>query len=208
MELDSLKKSALVRIVDDDAAHRKSLMFLLETEGWQVASYENASRFRNLDNFEVPGCILLDISMPSESGLELHDYLSENGCILPIVFVSGHGDIDVAVSSLKKGAVDFIPKPYKPARLLQAVESAVRKDVLDRRSLQNDFEMKKLFDSLTAKEKLVLRHVLSGRLNKQIAFDLNISEKTVQAHRSAALHKLRVRNSADAVRYLKFFDEN
>ena len=202
MGLDKLQEKAVVRIIDDDDSMRKSWRFLIEGEGWTTKCYSSALRFLEEDDRNELGCVVLDVRMPDMSGIELQRVmmLQKNG--LPIIFVSGHGDIDMAVQALKDGATDFLPKPVSADRLLTAIEKAVSKDVERRQQNQLTDEYRHVFDTLTAREKMVAKKVARGLLNKQIADELQISEKTVQVHRGSAYRKLEIHNAAEIARLL------
>lgn len=207
MNLDKLQESALIRIVDNDDAMRKSWRFLIEGEGWHTVCYSSALRFLEEDNREEPGCVVLDVRMPDMSGIELQRVmmLQKNG--LPIIFVSAHGDIDMAVQALKDGASDFLPKPVSADRLLEAIEKAVKKDLERRKEKKLAEETRQAFNTLTAREKMVARKVARGLLNKQIADELNISEKTVQVHRGVVCRKLGVKSAVGVANILSIIHE-
>ena len=204
MGLDKLQEKAVVRIIDDDDSMRKSWRFLIEGEGWTTKCYSSALRFLEEDDRNELGCVVLDVRMPDMSGIELQRVmmLQKNG--LPIIFVSGHGDIDMAVQALKDGATDFLPKPD---RLLTAIERAVSKDVERRQQNQLTDEYRHVFDTLTAREKMVAKKVARGLLNKQIADELQISEKTVQVHRGAVCRKLGVKSAVGVASILSILHE-
>ena len=188
---------ALIRIVDDDAEMRNSLEFLLSTEGWSVRTYPSAESFLEADDVRVPGCLLLDIRMPGMSGLQLQEAMRTQDYALPIIFITAHGDIGMAVDAVKKGAFDFLPKPIDDARLLDDVEKAVAFD-WDRRSQHRNVDaMKKNHDTLTPREKEVAALVAQGLMNKTIADRLGIAEKTVQIHRGQVCRKLGVRSAVE-----------
>ena len=199
---DELKKHCLIRVVDDDPAMLRSWRFLLESEGWNVSCYSSATEFLGKDNNRVPGCIVLDVRMPQMSGIELQRELTLRGDLLPIVFVSAHGDIDMAVQALKDGAVDFLPKPVRAERLLGAIERAVTQDLTRREEQSANSSMQRAFDSLTRREKMIAQKVSEGYTNKRIARELDISEKTVQAHRTSVSRKLGVKGAAEITRIL------
>ena len=193
---------ALIRIVDDDPEMCASLEFLLSTEGWKVKSYPSAEAFLREDESMVPGCLLLDIRMPDMSGLELQEVMTRNDYALPIVFITAHGDISMAVDAVKRGAFDFLPKPLDDARLLLTVEKAVTLD-WERRSHHIDtIAAKKELETLTPREREVAELVALGLMNKVIAEKLGIAEKTVQVHRGQVCRKLRVRSAVDIARVL------
>lgn len=193
---------ALIRIVDDDPEMCASLEFLLSTEGWKVKSYPSAEAFLREDESMVPGCLLLDIRMPDMSGLELQEVMTRNDYALPIVFITAHGDISMAVDAVKRGAFDFLPKPLDDAKLLLTVEKAVTLD-WERRSHHIDtIAAKKELETLTPREREVAELVALGLMNKVIAEKLGIAEKTVQVHRGQVCRKLRVRSAVDIARVL------
>lgn len=207
MGLDKFQEKAVVRIIDDDDSMRKSWRFLIEGEGLTTKCYSSALRFLEEDDRNELGCVVLDVRMPDMSGIELQRVmmLQKNG--LPIIFVSGHGDIDMAVQALKDGATDFLPKPVSADRLLTAIERAVSKDVERRQQNQLTDEYRHVFDTLTAREKMVAKKVARGLLNKQIADELQISEKTVQVHRGSVCCKLGVKSAVGVASILSILHE-
>ncbi len=194
----------LIRIIDDNDVMRSSLIFLLEEEdGWEVAGYKNPLEFLENDDNTRAGCILLDIRMPKMSGLELQLHLQELNVDLPIVFLSGHADVDMAVHALKRGAVDFLQKPVDDELLINALHNAVQKN-LDKK--KTDKELKNIEDRynlLTQREKEVVSLAAKGLMNKVIADKLNISERTVQIHRGVAAKKLNAKTSVDFLKVLQ-----
>ncbi len=198
--MDSLRP--LIRVIDDDDAMRRSWAFLLEGEGWDVITYSDALEFLSSSNFQRPGCIVLDVRMPRMSGLELQDRLREMKVDLPIIFISGHGDIDMAVNALKLGAVDFLQKPVDDQRLLTAIGNAVMKNLAVRRTEWELSSFRSKLEQLTQREREVIRMVAQGKSNKQVAKELDISEKTVQVHRGSAYRKLDLHNAAEIGRLL------
>ena len=199
---DNQKTSQVIRIIDDDDAMRKSWAFLIEDEGWEVVTYPDALTFLSSNDFIRPGCILLDVRMPQMSGLELQTKLRDLGCDLPIIFVSGHGDIDMAVNTLKAGAADFLQKPVDSQRLLDTIDNAVAKNLSMRRNSAEVSDFKARFEQLTQREREVIRMVARGYANKEVAREFGISEKTVQVHRGAAYRKLDLHNAAEIARLL------
>lgn len=199
---DNQKTSSVIRIIDDDDAMRKSWAFLIEDEGWEVVTYPDALTFLSSNDFIRPGCILLDVRMPQMSGLELQTKLRDLGCDLPIIFVSGHGDIDMAVNTLKAGAADFLQKPVDSQRLLDTIDNAVAKNLSMRRNSAEVSDFKARFEQLTQREREVIRMVARGYANKEVAREFGISEKTVQVHRGAAYRKLDLHNAAEIARLL------
>lgn len=200
--MSELRSLCLVRVVDDDPAMLRSWQFLLEAEGWKVVNYLSALSFLEKDDLSVPGCLVLDVSMPEMTGIELQRQMIEHAKLLPIIFVSAHGDIDMAVQALKDGAVDFLPKPVTADRLLKAIEKACQKDLSAREDRKNLDEIKEIYENLTKRERVVADMISKGLMNKQIAQELNISQKTVQVHRSSVCRKLKVRSAAEVARIL------
>ena len=187
----------LVRIVDDDPDQLASLEIMLSAEGWDVACYERASDFFAEDTPSRPGCLILDVRMPEISGLEMQEELNRREYPLPILFLTGHGDVDMAVHTLKKGAKDFLLKPVDAPRLLTSVATIVQEDCDQRAMPLDSVAWKRKFRELTEREQEIVRYVASGLLNRQIAERLGISERTVHAHRLSAYRKLNVHNVAD-----------
>lgn len=192
----------LVRVIDDDDKVRRSWQFVLEGEGWQVKAYESAVRFLAEDDPAVPGCIVGDVRMPEMSGIELQTELKRRGNPMPLVLISAHADLEMAVKAVRDGAYDFLLKPVETERLIQTVSDAIDLDA-ERRSERADIErVLESWNLLSAREKEVARGVAEGKLNKQIAYDMNISEKTVIAHRGTLCRKLGIRSAADITRML------
>lgn len=192
----------LVRVIDDDDKVRRSWQFVLEGEGWQVKAYESAVRFLAEDDPAVPGCIVSDVRMPEMSGIELQTELKRRGNPMPLVLISAHADLEMAVKAVRDGAYDFLLKPEETERLIQTVSDAIDLDA-ERRSERADIErVLESWNLLSAREKEVARGVAEGKLNKQIAYDMNISEKTVIAHRGTLCRKLGIRSAADITRML------
>ena len=193
------RDSALIRLVDDEPDVRAALSLMLEIEGWRCVSYASAREFL-VENMDSPGCLVLDVRMPGMSGLEVQEHLLARKAELPIIFITGHGDVSMAVNALKRGAVDFIEKPFDQAALKQQVERMLqeareRRVRNERRSLNEA-----LLRKLTAREQQVLERITAGRLNKQIADDLGISIKTVEAHRASIMDKTNSGTVADLMR--------
>ena len=190
----------LIRVIDDDDAMRNSWAFLIEGEGWDVKTYADAITFLSSNDYIRPGCLLLDVRMPHMSGLELQNKLKEIG--LPIIFISGHGDIDMAVNTLKAGAIDFLQKPVDDQRLLKTIENAVSHNLAQRRGKREVTDFRNRLESLTQREREVIRMVAQGYSNKEVAREYGISEKTVQVHRGSAYRKLDLHNAAEIARLL------
>ena len=195
-------ETPLIRVIDDDDAMRNSWAFLLEGEGWDVITYADAVTFLSANALDRPGCILLDVRMPNMSGLELQRKLTEAGNDLPIIFITGHGDIDMAVNTLKAGACDFLQKPVDDQRLLDAIDNAVTNNLKLRRNNADLSDFRSRLELLTQREREVIRMVAQGCSNKEVAREFGISEKTVQVHRGAAYRKLELHNAAEIARLL------
>lgn len=193
-------RDTTVFVVDDDEAVRDSLLWLLEANGFRVQCFDNAETFLADYDADRIGCLILDVRMPGMSGLELQDRLLARGHKLPIVFVTGHGDVPMAVSTMKKGAIDFIEKPFSENALRETVERMLSMALAARKEVDLQRQTDALMAKLTAREQQVLDRIVAGRLNKQIADDLNISIKTVEAHRANIMDKLGARTLADLMK--------
>ncbi len=193
----------LVRIIDDNAEARSSTSFFLSMMGWEIREYEDAVSFLKNDDLERPGCIILDVRMPKMTGLELQVELNKLNCDLPIIFLSGHGDLDMAVHALKRGADDFLEKSAKPERLQAAVHKAVLRSVEKSQRQAEKQKSKYLFAQLTPREKEVAILASKGMLNKLIADKMNISERTVKMHRGNLMAKLEVKTVVELSEFLK-----
>lgn len=200
--MDSTSYKPLIRVIDDDDSVRRSWAFLLSGESYDVVTYPDAGSFLASSDFRRYGAILLDVRMPNMSGLELQNKLKELGCDLPIIFISGHGDIDMAVNTLKNGAVDFLQKPVKDDRLLEVIDAAVARNKAARRDQAEVAGFKARLEQLTQREREVIRMVSQGYSNKEVAAEFGISEKTVQVHRGSAYRKLDLHNAAEIARLL------
>ena len=189
----------LVHVVDDDAPFRTAIGRLLRASGYRVALYESGDEFLHSLPAPEPGCILLDIRMAGLSGLELQDRLAERGLVLPIIFLTGHGDIPMSVRAIKAGAEDFLSKPISRETLLGAIDRALvrYREACERHDRLE--VLRSLVARLTARESDVFALFVRGKLNKQIAYQLGTSERTVKAHRHAIMQKLNVRSLAEAV---------
>ena len=189
----------LVRLVDDDEAHLQSTAFLLRMSGFEVLAYSSSESFLELDDPLRPGCVVLDLCMPGMNGSELHEALVDKGAHLPVIFLSGHGDVPTAMRAVKRGAVDFLVKPADPRELIEAVRGAVERSLEAHVARQADGEARELVARLTVKEAAVAALVAEGLLNKQIADRLCVTVATVKMHRGNLTRKLECR-SAVAVR--------
>lgn len=189
-----------VFIVDDDEAVRDSLRWLLEANGYRVQCFGSAEQFLDAYQPSQLGCLILDVRMSGMSGPELQEKLIAENSTLPIIFVTGHGDVPMAVSTMKKGAMDFIEKPFDEAELRKLVERMLERARTERSTAQQQRAAAERLSRLTAREHQVLERIIAGRLNKQIADDLGISIKTVEAHRANIMEKLNVNTVADLLR--------
>jgi FixJ family two-component response regulator len=189
-----------VFVVDDDPAVLKAVARLLTSAGYRVESYRSARQFLDSHDPETSGCLVLDVAMPGCDGLTLQQTLSGTAGNRPIVFITGHGDIPTSVRAIKAGAVDFLPKPFDGRQLLAAVRLAIEQDEANRQERARHRFIEQRYAMLTAREREVLRHVVSGQLNKQIAADLGTSEKTIKVHRSRVMQKMAAGSLAELVR--------
>ncbi len=189
-----------IAIVDDDASARRGLERLIRSMGWKAETFASAQEFLAHARVESPSCVLLDLQLPDLSGLDLQKRMAEMDLEIPIVFLTGHGNIPASVQAMKAGAIEFLTKPVDEEGLLRALQEALERD---RRTRQQHADMRELrdrYESLTAREREVMRHVASGLLNKQIAAELNITEDTVKFHRGHIMRKMRADSFADLVR--------
>jgi FixJ family two-component response regulator len=190
---------ATVYVVDDDDSVRRSLKRLFRSRGWEVEVFASAASLLERAPLSGPGCILLDVQMPGINGLELQDRLAESGIFLPVVFLSGKGSIPMSVRAMKHGAVDFLVKPVAEDVLFQALDQAIRRYVAETGTRHNRESIMARLARLSEREREVLEQVLRGRLNKQIAFDMGIAEKTVKVHRGRVMEKMEAGSLADLV---------
>jgi two-component system response regulator DctR len=189
-----------VFIVDDDDAVLDSIAELVMSVGLRAATFRSAQQFRDSFNPEQPGCLVLDVRMAHVSGLALQAELNAMGARIPIVFISGHGDISVAIKTIKAGAVDFVQKPYHEQQLLDSINEALRRDAETRQVTGNGEGFAERVAALTERERDVLEHVVQGLSSKSIAKVLDISYRTVELHRSHIMEKLQVRSVAELIR--------
>ncbi len=193
------RQDATVFVVDDDEAMRDSLQWLLESMNFNVATFASGEAFLAAYTARQPGCLVLDVRMPGMSGLELHDRLNAVEVTLPIVFITGHGEVPMAVAALKKGAIDFIEKPFAETDLLEVIERCLELDARRRQERAEREKARQKLASLTPREREVMDMVVAGKLNKIIADSLDISIKTVEVHRARVMEKLEARSVADLV---------
>ena len=189
-----------VFVIDDDASVRKSLERLLRSVGFSVKTFPSARAFLDAECADSPGCIVLDVQMPTMTGLELQNWLNAVGAYYPpVIFLTGYGSVPTSVLALKHGAENFLEKPVNADALLTAVNQAFARDTENREKQQELQTIRNNLNTLTVREQEVLRHVIVGRLNKQIAWELGISEKTVKIHRGRLMEKMNVRSVAELV---------
>ena len=192
--------TAIVALVDDDPAVRDAVSFLLDTVGIECQSYASADAFLDGHDPTSTSCIVLDIRMPGMSGLELQDELVRRGWKAPIVFITGHGEIAMAVRAMRNGAFDFIQKPFKDQELIDSINAALVIARSQRQTLRDVGELREAFETLSPREREVMGLVTEGKPNKVIAFDLGVSQRTVEIHRARVMQKMGARNLAELVR--------
>ncbi len=192
--------SSMVFVVDDDISVRESLELLIQNEGWQPKTFESAQEFLDYHRALIPSCLVLDLSLPGLNGLELQKRVTVERAEIPIIFITGHGDIPKTVEAMKGGAVEFLTKPFNDEVLLTAIRRALERSRL---ALAHEMQMQELrgrYASLTPREGQVMALVVSGLLNKQVGGELSISEKTVKAHRGQVMQKMKANSVADLVK--------
>jgi FixJ family two-component response regulator len=190
----------IVFVVDDDPSFLTAITRLLRAGGYAVESFASATEFLEQPPVDQPGCILVDLRMPGPSGLALQAALARTGNPLPLVFLTGHGDIPTSVHAMKQGAEDFLTKPVKRDTLFAAIERALARDAQEREQRARRRALLARIDTLTPREREVLAHVVRGQLNKQIAGDLDASERTIKAHRASIMAKVQAQSVAELVR--------
>jgi FixJ family two-component response regulator len=189
-----------VFVVDDDDGMRRALSLLLNTVGYKTSAFANPKEFLAQLKPETSGCLVLDIRMPGMSGLELQQQLNRAGCMLPVIFITGHGDVPMAVQAMKEGAFEFIQKPFRDQDLLDCVNHALQQDKESRATLSRRADVLRRLDSLTPRERQVMDMVVDGAANKVIAIDLTLSERTVEIHRAKVMEKMGARSVAHLVK--------
>jgi len=194
------EERAIVHVVDDDASMRSALEGLFDSVGLQTRTYATAHAFLSVEIANRPGCIVLDVRLPDMNGLEFQTRLLQTGIGIPIVMMTGFGDIPMSVHAMKRGAIDFLSKPFRDQDMLDAVMAAIDRDRQRRVAEDDVLQLRNRFETLSPREQEVMLLVTTGKMNKQVAGDLGISEITVKIHRGAAMHKMGARTLADLVR--------
>ena len=201
-----MKKNPLVMVVDDDAGIRNAMRILLKSVGIEATLYASAQEFLAAYQPSQPGCLVLDIRMPGMSGLELQQQLNLRGAVIPVIFMTGHGDIPMAVEAMQHGAFDFLQKPFRDQDLLDRIQRAIARDTERRESLGEHTRIKSHLESLTAREREVLDLMVKGKQNKQIAQDLGVSPRTIEIHRARVMEKMDAHSVAELVRMMLDLD--
>jgi FixJ family two-component response regulator len=197
---DIASDDSIVYVVDDDEPTRRSLSALFRSVGLRAETFGSTREFLSFSKPAIPSCIILDVRLPHESGLELQQQLLKMGTSVSIVFISGHGDIPMTVQAMKSGARDFLTKPFRDQDILDAVASALRHDTERLRDERSMADLRYRYDSMNVKERTIMGYVVAGLMNKQIAAEMNLSEITIKTHRAHAMKKMASRTLADFVR--------
>src|ERR1051325_4862261 len=197
---EQVKKGSIVFVVDDDVSVRKSLGNLIRSAGLDVKTFASAQEFLASTPIDLPSCLVLDVRMPRINGLELQKRLAEIEIDIPIIFITAHADVATSVRAMKAGAIEFLTKPFHDKDLLDAIHEAIERDRLARRQRAEVADLRTRYDSLTPREQEGMVLVVSGLLNKQIAFDLGISETTIKVHRSQVMRKMLANSLPDLVK--------
>jgi FixJ family two-component response regulator len=193
-------KGPTVFIVDDDDSMRRAIALLLKTVGYSPVEFSKPSEFLAKFDPKIHGCLVLDIRMPELSGLEVQQQLNRSGAMLPVIFITGDGDIPMAVQAMKDGAFDFVTKPFRDQELLDRINGALKQDAENRATVEQHAELRTRAESLTPREKEVFELIFAGKANKVVAIDLGLSERTVEIHRSNVMEKMGARSVAHLVR--------
>jgi len=200
-------KAPTIFVVDDDDSMREAIALLLRTVGYTPVVFSRPSEFLAKFDANVHGCLVLDIRMPEMSGLEVQQQLNKSGAILPVIFITGHGDIPMAVQAMKDGAFDFLTKPFRDQDLLDRINNALKQDAENRAAIEKHADLRGREQSLTPREREVLGLIVEGKANKVVAIDLGLSERTVEIHRANVMEKMGARSVAHLVKmYLTLND--
>jgi len=191
---------AVVYVIDDDPSIRDALGSLVRSVGLEVKVFGSTQEFLESPRRDVPGCLVLDVRLPGAGGLDLQSQLLKSNIHLPIVFITGHGDIPMSVQAMKAGAIEFLTKPFRDQELLDAIQVGIERDRARRRDSEIVRQLRERFGSLTVREQEIMAHVVTGRMNKQIAGDLDVSEITVKVHRGQVMRKMGAKSLAELVR--------
>jgi FixJ family two-component response regulator len=194
------KKKPVVYIVDDDDGMRRALTVLMTTVGYNPVAFARPGEFLAKYDPSHPACLVLDVRMPEMSGLEVQQHLNRKGSMLPVILITGHGDIPMAVQAMKDGAFDFLQKPFRDQDLLDRINAALKQDAENREVVERHADLKRRAESLTPREREVMALVVDGRANKVIAIDLGLSERTVEIHRANVMEKMGARSVAHLVK--------
>ena len=189
-----------VFIVDDDPSVLKALARLMRSAGLNATAFASAQEFLDNHDQNAPGCLVLDVAMPHINGLELQQAIAASGSELPVIFLTGHGDIPMSVRAIKQGAVDFFSKPVDDSDLIEAIHNAIEKDRISRQARTKFIELQQRLAMLTPREREVLSHVVSGKRNRQIAVELGTAEQTIKIHRASLMKKLKAESLADLIK--------
>jgi two-component system, LuxR family, response regulator FixJ len=194
------RRKPVVYIVDDDEGMRRALTVLITTVGYNAVAYARPADFLAKFDAEQQACLVLDVRMPEMSGLEVQQHLNRAGSMLPVILITGHGDIPMAVQAMKDGAFDFLQKPFRDQELLDRINAALKQDAENREAIGRQADLKRRSETLTAREREVMLLVVDGRANKVIAIDLGLSERTVEIHRANVMEKMGARSVAHLVK--------
>lgn len=194
------KRKPVIYIVDDDDGMRRALTVLMTTVGYQPVAFARPAEFLAKYDPNQAGCVVLDVRMPEMSGLEVQQQLNRNGALIPVILITGHGDIPMAVQAMKDGAFDFLQKPFRDQELLDRINAALKQDAQNRESVDRLADLRQREESLTPREREVMGHVVDGKANKVIAIDLGLSERTVEIHRANVMEKMAARSVAHLVK--------
>src|SRR6201992_472433 len=201
------ERSALVFIVDDDDAVRNSIRLLMKSLGLATQALSTAQDFLASYDAQQPGCLILDVRMPGMSGMELQQQLNLRGAVIPVIFITGHGDVPMAVEAMQQGAFDFLQKPFRDQDLIERIQKALAKDRSSRAELSERSRVRERYESLTPREREVLTLVTSGKPNKIMAADLNVSQRTVELKRARVMEKMNATSLAQLVRMMMDLEE-